>query len=48
MYYYRVILADGVMYYINGDSAADVRKKFARRFPMLPAVSSVKRLCRAG
>lgn len=44
MYHYRLILEDGVYHYMDGDSAAAVRRAFALKFPTLPAVSRVKRM----
>lgn len=44
MYEYRITLADGVMHYMTGNSAKEVRERFERKFPDLPKVSSVKRL----
>lgn len=47
MYHYRMILTDGVYHYMDGESAADVRRRFGRRYPDLPAVARVKRMGRS-
>jgi hypothetical protein len=44
MYHYRLILEDGVYHYLNGDSAAQVKKKFHKDYPNLPKVVRTKRM----
>jgi hypothetical protein len=38
---YRITLTDGVMHYMKGDSAKQVRAKFQRDHPTLPLVAAV-------